>query len=601
MPRNRFLTFVAVFSLSLLTCLAVAEASTNSFVGFSRFPINGTNFVPLVNNEAFFRDAFVGGETSISGATDGETWSATVTFPGGLPIAFSPVTFHSTFGAQRNCFVSFDFVVCGTTSIRILWFVNAQCRPTGTWTFSFDNNGAVFASPTFTLLPEVPGVPVLNQGAFAGKKYDNICFVVQVGSDGKSRKVTVPCSTPGATPWDIKAKGCVLVDAVMVLQYHGVTVGADGKPVTVENLDAWLSDPQNGGYNEVGGILLSKLRKYSNGKVTLRERIDGANDVTLRTSLCSFGPAIIPVNSPSTGEPGKHSVVAIGRDHPTNPTTWKVNDPDGGVVTTLAGKTVYGNQYYGLRVFAGPERTFAHNGRIIAHLFSPAELLFTDPLGRRTGFDPVTNTSFNEIPRAGYGEDGLEDLTSDSPADSWKEFDVVEPPDGTYELTVTGTAFGTYNLLMLTEDLAGDEQGRQTFRDIPTAPGVVHKYSLNYSATPGAPLQFSGGFDGRGQRPSDVNKFLTYANPTSSRTQLQAGETTFPLTIFYGPTILSQTFRATLNGADLSHLFAPTPGGHQVALLPLARGSNTLVLTVQGTTTSGRVATDTDRLVFLVP
>jgi hypothetical protein len=65
------------------------------------------------------------------------------------------------------------------------------------------------------------------------------------------------------------------------------------------------------------------------------------------------------------------------------------------------------------------------------------------------------------------------------------ELDVPEPPDGTYELTVTGTATGTYNLLIRATDFAGNDQGRLEFEGIPTAPGVLHRYTFNYSAAPG--------------------------------------------------------------------------------------------------------------------
>ncbi len=95
--------------------------------------------------------------------------------------------------------------------------------------------------------------------------------------------------------------------------------------------------------------------------------------------------------------------------------------------------------------------------------------------------------------------------------------------------------------------------------------------------------------------------FLSYGNPMSSRVQLEAGEKTFPLVILYGATIQPQTFRATLNGTDITAQFRPIPGGTELINLSLDPGSNPLVLSVDGATASGRVATDTDRLVFLVP
>ncbi len=105
-------------------------------------------------------------------------------------------------------------------------------------------------------------------------------------------------------------------------------------------------------------------------------------------------------------------------------------------------------------------------------------------------------------------------------------------------------------------------------------------------------------FDGGGQRPRDVNKFLTYSNPTDSPVTLPPDISVFPLSLAYGPTTIPATFSATLNGTDISGLFHPQAGTFETVMVPLASGKNLLVLQIDGTVSSGRVATDTDRLVF---
>jgi hypothetical protein len=208
---------------------------------------------------------------------------------------------------------------------------------------------------------------------------------------------------------------------------------------------------------------------------------------------------------------------------------------------------------------------------------------------------------YDEIPNSGYGDDSIADAEDGLPVPPVMDLDIVEPMDGTYTLQVIGTETGTYSVYILPVDRTGESNAQAFFGEIPTYPGAVHQYTLEYSAAPGAVLKLSGAFDGRGQRPSDVNKFLSYANPLTPRVQLQAGERTFPLMIFYGAAIQPQTFRATLNGMDITAQFHPAPGGTELINLSLASGSNSLALSVEGTTASGRVATDTDRLVFLVP
>lgn len=107
--------------------------------------------------------------------------------------------------------------------------------------------------------------------------------------------------------------------------------------------------------------------------------------------------------------------------------------------------------------------------------------------------------------------------------------------------------------------------------------------------------------DGKGQRPSDVNTFLKYSNPTKTRATLPAGVKKFDLVVFYGPTIIPATFSASLNGVIITPKFNVTPGGVSVVRLDLANGNNTLILSVEGIRSNGRKGRDTDRLTLIVP
>src|SRR5581483_10439517 len=95
-----------------------------------------------------------------------------------------------------------------------------------------------------------------------------------------------------------------------------------------------------------------------------------------------------------------------------------------------------------------------------------------------------------------------------------------------------GTGTGTF-----TGSFYGDDfDNNQTYIDVPPTPistGVVYTYQLNYAQATGSKLQVNAGFNGGGQNPQTVNKFLTYLNPTSSKTNLPAGTTSYPLIIVY--------------------------------------------------------------------
>jgi len=108
-------------------------------------------------------------------------------------------------------------------------------------------------------------------------------------------------------------------------------------------------------------------------------------------------------------------------------------------------------------------------------------------------------------------------------------------------------------------------------------------------------------FDGKGGRPMDVNSFLGYKNPNQAQTQLDLGESSYTVHVYYGRTIDPSTFTAELNRQDVSAWFSPQPLSNEKVELPLQKGRNTLVLSVEGARSDGKRARDTDRLVFIMP
>lgn len=107
------------------------------------------------------------------------------------------------------------------------------------------------------------------------------------------------------------------------------------------------------------------------------------------------------------------------------------------------------------------------------------------------------------------------------------------------------------------------------------------------------------GYTGGGQG-ADVDAFLAYANPQQRSTDLPAGTTSFDVTIIYGPTIVPSTLQAFLNGAPFAG-FIPAPDTSETVTIPLASGRNVLLLQVDGLLSTGRTATDRDRLTFISP
>lgn len=106
--------------------------------------------------------------------------------------------------------------------------------------------------------------------------------------------------------------------------------------------------------------------------------------------------------------------------------------------------------------------------------------------------------------------------------------------------------------------------------------------------------------NGKGQSAA-VNEFLAYSNLTATRTTLPATAKGFDLAVKYGNTTLPGTFSATLNGVNVTASFRPNPGAFDVVRIPLMKGTNTLLLSIEGLKPSGARSRDTDRLTFIVP
>jgi len=601
------------------TGATAAVATSDTFEGFVRYPAEEQTFqsIGTQNAVAYFRDFFAGGETFSSGANDGDTLSAQASGPN-FSNSWTPITFHSTYNGQQNCWVGGfpPVTLCGSTDIDIIWYFNVQCGPSGVYTMSFLRNSATFAMGNFTLTPTIAPdkvaaftAPIYDQTSYPTVQYGNFCWIPD--PNDTTKKKTVLCSsvtTPNPPQAFVSQLGCLLTSYASTLTYHGV-------PTSPTDLNTWLTS--NAGYDAEGNIRPGRVVKYAHDHgVNLMFQRQPANGDTLldggalagiaRTAVCSKGPTALRVKHrrDANGNPTrKHFVTAWGRTQTED--TYLLKDPDKGIDDVLNSKTGplydYNNQYFGTRELQGTGVTFTFPGIAAFTLHSPAELLLTDSSGRRTGIDPTTNTSFAEIPNAAYGDDSVDDPTddTDSPVNiQAKTLEVSPLPAGTYKLTVTGTGTGTYDLEFQSDD-PNFQTAQTAINGMPVSPGSVQIYSITSPIPSGGAFPLSGGFDGGGGH-DGVNDFLTYANPTTSETDPPAGTTSFPLLIFYDPAVIANTFTATLQGADISSQFHPTPGGFEVVNIPLVSGSNVLIVGISGTF-SGHVSTDKDRLTFVVP
>lgn len=605
-------------TLGTSTVAAAVPIVSNQFLGFFRSPaeLNGGS-IPMTNNTGYYRDFFEGGETLTSGALDGDTVGAQVFDPSGVLIAtFFPFTFHTSFTLngqpRQNCWVSAVEILCDAPEIDVLWFISLQCATKGDYKMSFLYNNSPFLSPTFTLLPQVeasrvPGdnanpvpedtsVPLdYNQADYPKDQIGNFCRFIDSHAN-VIRHSTHVCNEPllaNEQKATISQLGCAMTDTAVLLGYHG----AFTSPRT---LNDWLSvapDPNHPdrlrGYDTGGNIRWDAVGDYARTRGVQMTFSWASSKLPLVQQVCSAGPSIIHVKN------NQHWVTTYGQ--PFDQSTWLLHDPSGGVSRNLSSTSPpYSNKFTGTRSYVGQTLSFTTNYGMFIRLHSPAELLLTNPAGQRTGLDPITGTSFNEDPNSSYDDISIDDEENNTqPGIEEKELMVGVPPAGDFTLQVTGTDTGTYVLEFLGRDTAG-ASSQTVFPPMPTAPGVVHTFTIHMTLALGSTPTFSGAFDGGGQRPRDVNKFLTYANPTAGHTTAPVGSTTFPLIIFYDPAVIPGSFAAAANGLPISNLFHVQAGTFELVNVPVQSGRNVIELSIDGALPS-RTARDTDRLVIEVP
>jgi hypothetical protein len=573
--------------------VAPESKSANNLVNIVRCPAgDSTNpdcnnllrWKPLESATAYYRDVIIAAVTTVSGANDGETWSVTFTKPGGTTIDIGPVRFTST----NNCFSSSTWVVCGANSIQIFWYFSSQCTETGDWKVDALNNGSIFASQNFVVKPQL-GTPAeidAKLTPYSQKNYkdhlDSVCHSPGILDPSDIHT----CSSGDDVPWTIAQLGCGITTFASMLSYFGVSVD----PAT---LNKWFLD--NKWYRKDGNLDIRAIPAYarSHGVEVSFVRVD-EKPANLSTNICTYGPVPIRVKK------NTHQVTATGRDDQL--TTYTILDPWDGLNKTLK---KYSNRFTQQYVYSGPEHHFEDPTGLNFTFHSPVEVFVVDPLGRRQGVDPRTGDIYNEIPNAYYGSfdlmgplvdpDGPDpELTPDSP----KVLDINTPMEGEYTLNVIGTDTGTYSADFTAYDINFD-RSEAGVSDVPTALDVENVYKITFAKTAGSQIQVAGGFDGGGQRPRDVNRFLTYTSPTQASTSLPTGTSSYPLQVVYGATIIPSSFNATLNGADITPLFHPAPGTGEIVSITLQQGRNVLLLSIDGNLPN-RVATDNDRLVFNV-
>jgi hypothetical protein len=303
--------------------------------------------------------------------------------------------------------------------------------------------------------PAISGVPLLKQALLPWGPHQY---------DGSALNLT------------IAQYGCAMTDIAMIINFWASQQGSAFR-TNPDALNTYLRTHQ--GYYPNGGVIPTEAMKYaiSNGlSFSFLGFVSHRDDFTLDSYICSGQPVLLYVGNP-------HWVVATGRTTAGGVDTYSVNDPAGNN-TSLQG---YGNTYNAIALFTGAN--FSPSGLyFFAH--SPVELLVTDPSGKRTGIDPRTGSSFDEIPAGSYEVQQLNDDTNPIngvPTPPTKVFNAVNPLSGIYLVEAIGTGNGPYTL----DFYAYDDNGTLSTATFTGTAGAAtsFRYQATYSSVAGSQIR----------------------------------------------------------------------------------------------------------------
>jgi len=265
------------------------------------------------------------------------------------------------------------------------------------------------------------------------------------------------------SPETIGKWGCTLTSATMIVNYFAKQQDVN-KTFTPSDLNNWskenygystngskpLPDKNNPQYTNWGMLHYNKVSEFAK-KEGIKMSVKSTKN-TLREEMCQLNSAILGVNNDSDSETD-HYIAASGNTQKDGVQTFRIHDPERTTTTTLSES--YGSYLQSIvyePVFPN-EKSYLN----IRTFSDPAKLFIVDPLGRRSGYDPVTDQSYNEIPDAWYG---IEQITADDETHTKQSIRTIyinSPIEGLYQLIITGSETETSGIEIRSKMGSNDE------------------------------------------------------------------------------------------------------------------------------------------------
>jgi hypothetical protein len=394
--------------------------------------------VDLDNPEMYTNDTRLYFKTApiVAKGISGESWHIELEIPGNPIIKWKPVYWYSEYDGKKSVFVNDGEIWDeNTTSLSwIIWWFGIQCYRAGEWKVNVYHNNDIVAYRTITVHPGIDPQFIVDGELFRQGHYPNDYIGTKT----------------------IAKVGCALTSCSIMLNYYGIKV-------TPDQLNTWLKG--KGGYT--GNLInWSVVAAYARSKgVNLRAGTKINNRSMVEQYLCRYGPQIMNTKN------GNHWVCVYGQNDQKD--DWYTSDPAFGTKGLLSTRRSPYNNWQCVKLFSAD--WFPNDGK--PHMFvtlgSPAELVIIDSQGRRTGFDPRTGVSYNEIPGVILDYE----IVADEETGEIHTYKILDIEDSTqkYDVQVIGTGVGgLYNLWVNAEEYALKEI-QSTI-----APNMVHTYEIQY-------------------------------------------------------------------------------------------------------------------------
>ncbi len=290
----------------------------------------------------------------------------------------------------------------------------------------------------------------------------------------------------------IRRCGCAIASMVMLGRYYNINDGINNSNVDPGNINAWLT--AHNGYTNTGKLWWGKAVEYlgfidqTTGRTMVRFDFNDRTDWNVpfgSSRIDDFLKSAQPLVAYKSSF-GHYLIVDGGRvagSYRVKDPRWYNTKTSNDAEDLSREVRGYNGSFDTANFFTYLEAPKLASASMRIAIASPAELLVTDPQGRRIGRDPITNTVYDEVPDGIYAKEGPI-ASSDVPLDpatihETKVVAIPTPLDGSYNIQVIGTASGSYALESLLYDQSG--QSEASIVEGNTATGNVQDFDMDYS------------------------------------------------------------------------------------------------------------------------